>query len=127
MNVNSIRNKWTELHGYIHNFDICVLTETKLNNSIPNSAFNLINFQCNRFDRNANGGGVLTYINNAIYTDTLSQQQLKFRNYGLEVTIDTIKSGAHRSPTAVVIGLYRPPSAGHEWFNLLMELLTIIA
>ena len=108
----------------MQNYDICVLTETKLDNYVDSTAFNLTNYQCNRFDRNANGGGVLTYINNDIYVDTLSNLQHKFRNSELEVTIDTVRSGVSRSSCAIIIGLYRPPSAGSKWFDLFTELIT---
>jgi hypothetical protein len=69
----------------------------------------------------------LTYIKNELHLDTLTQPQIKFRNYGLEVTIDSIKSSAPRFSTAIVIGLYRPPNASKEWFNHFMDLIKELA
>ena len=90
---------------------------------MPDSAFSLENFQCNRQDRNANGGGILTFIRNELHWETLTSIQQNFRNQGLEITIDSVKIKGKTTTTAIVIGVYRPPCAKHEWFNIFNELV----
>src|SRR5206468_861324 len=124
LNVNSVRNKWLELQTYASLFDICVLTETKLDDFVPDCAFALENYQCNRHNRNSNGGGVLTYIRNELHRDTLTIVQQKYRNQGLEITIDAMRTKVKNASTAIVVGLYRPPSARHEWFDTFGELIS---
>ena len=65
LNINSLRNKFDQLKGMILGFiDILVITETKLNDSFPNSQFFIQGYsKPYRLDRKENnGGGVLIYI-----------------------------------------------------------------
>ena len=65
LNINSLRNKFDQLKGMIVGvIDVLVITETKLNDSFPNSQFFIEGYsKPYRFDRKENGGGgVLIYI-----------------------------------------------------------------
>ena len=64
INVNSIRNKFDPIHSILQNglCDIFALSETKLDESFPTAPFHITNFVLHRKDRNAHGGGVITYI-----------------------------------------------------------------
>ena len=61
LNINSLRNKYGPLHALIRgNVDILVITETKLDESFPNSQFALEGYQTPlRLDRNSEGGGIM--------------------------------------------------------------------
>ena len=70
---------------------VFLLKQSSTRTCIPTSAFNLINYQCNRYDRSSNGGGLLTYIKIGIYKESLYAIQHHFCDRGLEVTIDSIE------------------------------------
>jgi hypothetical protein len=59
----SIRNKINFLQNFVDEFDIIVLTETHLDNSIENRDIELDSFDKNpqRKDRTNSGGGLLIY------------------------------------------------------------------
>ena len=64
LNVNSIRNKFESMNELIKdNFDIFLITESKLDPSFPNSQFYIPGYRLFTKDRNKNGGGVIFYIN----------------------------------------------------------------
>ena len=68
LNINSLRNKFDLLSDIVKdNIDILLISETKIDESFPISAFLLPGFSPPiRRDRNANGGGVLLYIRSDI-------------------------------------------------------------
>ena len=68
MNINSIRNKFETLSSLIAgNIDICVISETKIDESFPKKQFLIDGFSPPfRLDRNKYGGGVLVYIRDGI-------------------------------------------------------------
>ncbi len=124
--MNSLRNKWIELQLYVQDFDICVLTESKLDSFIPTSAFNLSDYRCNRHDRNSNGGGLLTYIKNDLHIETLNNEQQKYRELGLEITIDLVRTFntlPFKACSTIILGLYRPPNVKQEWFQIANDLI----
>jgi len=86
----------------------------------------LKNYQCNRQDRNASGGGVLTYIRKELHPEPYYELQLDFNKRGLEVTIDLIKTAKQLSGLIIIIGVYRPPNAKQEWFNLFSQLISVL-
>ena len=61
LNVNSISNKFDQLKLFVQGkADILVITETKLDSTLPTSQFLIDGYTkpyC--FDRNRNGGGIL--------------------------------------------------------------------
>ena len=63
INIRSIRNKINFLQNFVDEFDIIVLTETHLANSIENRDIELDSFEKNpqRKDRTNSGGGLLIY------------------------------------------------------------------
>ena len=46
--------------------DICLFSETKLDETFPNQEFKIHGCKVNRRDRNKHGGGVLYYVNENI-------------------------------------------------------------
>ena len=63
INIRSIRNKINFLQNFVDEFDIIVLTETHLDNSIENREIELDSFDKNpqRKDRTNSGGGLIIY------------------------------------------------------------------
>jgi hypothetical protein len=63
INIRSIRNKINFLQNFVDEFDIIVLTETHLDNSIENRDIELDSFDKNpqRKDRTNSGGALLIY------------------------------------------------------------------
>ena len=66
LNVNSIRYKFADVSCILYEnlADILILSETKLDDSFPDSQFCVNDFALYREDRNGKGGGVLIYIRN---------------------------------------------------------------
>ena len=64
LNINSLPNKFSQLKQLVLKYtDILVLTETKLDDSFPNSQFSVDGFsEPFRIDRNRSGGGVMIYV-----------------------------------------------------------------
>ena len=62
LNVNSLRNKIGAVQELItNNIDICLLSETKIDESFPNQQFNISNYKIFRRDRNKHGGGIILH------------------------------------------------------------------
>ena len=68
ININSIRNKFDHLMAAVlRNFDILLITETKIDSTFPANQFYLNGYNVHyRNDSNTNGGGILVYIRNDI-------------------------------------------------------------
>ena len=64
VNINSLPNKFSQLKELVlKSVDILVLTQTKLDDSFPNSQFRVDGFsQPFRIDRNRSGGGVMIQL-----------------------------------------------------------------
>ena len=76
VNINSIRNKFTDLGFLIRDyFDIITIAETKLDQSFPSSEFALAGYQFPPFraDFKADSGGLLTFVKNDIPARQLDQ------------------------------------------------------
>ena len=74
LNINSIRNKIEDLKYLIaENIDTLLISETKLNNTFPESQFLISGFQPPyRVDRNEKGGGLLLYVREHIPSKKLN-------------------------------------------------------
>ena len=74
LNINSIRNKIEDLKYLIaENIDILLISETKLNNTFPESQFLISGFQPPYWeDRNEKGGGFLLYVREHIPSKKLN-------------------------------------------------------
>ena len=74
VNINSITNKIDALKTIIPgNFDIFIITETKLDVTFLTAQFCIEGFdKLYRLDRNRNGGGILIYLRDNIPTRLLN-------------------------------------------------------
>ena len=79
LNINSVRNKLDALREIIsQNLDILMIAETTIDASFPTGQFTIEGFATLfRLDRNANGGGLLVYVQSDI---SLSQVILLCQN-----------------------------------------------
>ena len=70
LNVNSIRKKFVCFQGLIkRTFDVFLISETKIDDSLPNAQFKIEG--CKRKDRDAFGGGLLFYLNEKLNCESL--------------------------------------------------------
>ena len=74
LNINSIRNKFDIMKPILmHDLDIFMVTETKLDHSFPVSQFNVeVSSTPFRLDQNKNGGGIILYIRSFIIASKLT-------------------------------------------------------
>ncbi|CAF1132148.1 unnamed protein product [Brachionus calyciflorus] len=68
LNVNSIINKLYDIDQILssNQVDVLMLSETKLDDEIPNSFYQNNNYFKLRLDRNSKGGGLLVFIKNGL-------------------------------------------------------------
>ena len=74
LNINSIRNKFSDLQQIIcDSVDILTIAETKIDYSFPTAQFRLANYHTPyRLDISNNSGGILVYIRSNIPTRQLN-------------------------------------------------------
>ena len=116
INIQSLRSKLDILSVEAQPYDIIVLTETWLSNSVPNTDLSIPNFsppyRCDRTDRI--GGGVAVYVRDNLYArkrDDLSVNGLEA--VWLELRID--------QRSLIIGGIYRPPDSNNNHWLLLEE------
>ena len=59
LNRNSVRNKFDSVIEIIKNFNIFLISKSKLDASFPNNQFKISGYKCFRRDRNKYGGGLM--------------------------------------------------------------------
>ena len=73
LNVNFLRNKFESVETLIkEDMDICLISETKLDNTFPNQQFHINGYKSFRSDRNKFGGGIIFYVNENISSKILN-------------------------------------------------------
>ena len=60
----------------IKDFDIFLISESKLDSTFPNSQFKITGFKIFRYDRNRFGGGLLLYVNEKIPSKFLDKHSI---------------------------------------------------
>ena len=106
LNINSIRNKFSRFKDLVlKETDICLLSETKIDDSFPNSQFFGEGYRMFQKDRNKTGGGFILYINEGIPG--------KFRNsYDIKVGSKIIVFEFNISNKKwLLLGNYKPPQS----------------
>ena len=105
LNVNSLQNKVEEVGLLIRKIkaQVFFLTETKIDNTYPDSQFALSSYNIFRKDGKKGGGGVMAY-----HSDTLLSKRLglpwKFTT--IERLVIQSKFGRH---DVFIVGICRPP------------------
>ena len=78
ININSLRNKFESIKPIISpNFDIFLVSETKLDESFPNNQFSISGYRMFRQDRNCFGGGLCIYVKENIASNQLNSHSDK--------------------------------------------------
>ena len=101
-------------------FDILILNETRLDDSIPNSEIKISGYDIVRRDRNRNGGGVAMYIQSCI---TFTNRNDLVHESLEQICVEINKP---RSKLFLVSSWYRPPNSKIEIFNLFEEFLKLV-
>ena len=74
-NINSLRNKTESIKPIISpNFDIFLFSETKLDESFPNSQFSISSYSMFRQGRHCFGGGLCIHVKENIASKQLKVQ-----------------------------------------------------
>ena len=105
LNVNSLRNKIIAVEELMRDkVDICLFSETKLDETFPNQQFKIHGYKMYRRDRNKHGGGVLCYVNENIPCKMVNDEGAPddCEIILIEFSIKTRKW--------LITGLYKPPS-----------------
>ena len=112
LNINSIRAKFDQLKFIIKdNIDILILTETKIDNSFPDSQFIIEGFsKPYRLDRNAHGGGILIYVREDIPSKQLNKHMFAEDIEGIFVEINL------RKCKWLLFGTYHPPNQNDTYY-----------
>ena len=91
LNINSIRNKFQSLVTFVgNNLDILMISETKIDDTFPESQFLIEGFSKPfRLDRTAKGGGILLYIREDIPCRCIKQTTLNnsFEGFFVELNL----------------------------------------
>ena len=66
LNINSIRSKFEIIAETITNFDIFLISESKIDSTFPNMQFKINLYKLFRRDCNRFGGGLMLYLNEEI-------------------------------------------------------------
>ena len=111
LNVNSIRSKKIEVASVLESMDILGLTETKIDDSFPNSQFQVPQFNMYRRDRNSSGGGLMLYVNCKI-PNRERKDLCDFETNGVECMVIEISLQKEK---VFFLLFYKPPSVNDRY------------
>ena len=123
MNVNSLKNKIIAVEELMrYKVDICLFSETKLDETFPNQQFKIHGHKIYRRYSNKHGGGVLCYVNENIPCTMVSVEGVP-DDCEIIVIAFFIKTRKW-----LCTGLYKPPSQNDKYFldnlSLILHKLT---
>ena len=112
LNINSLPNKFNQLKELVLKYvDMLVLTETKLDDSFPNSQFLVDGFsEPFRIDRNRSGGGIVIYVRENIPSKLLTRHFFPNDIEGLFVEL------GFRKYKWLLLGTCHPHSQSDQYF-----------
>ena len=126
LNINSIGGfKFFEIKNMLGNHlsDTMVLSETKIDNSFPDSQSYVKGFKLYRQDRTNFGGGLIIYAR----SDLLTKHIKNIKTTDLEAITVEVRT-QKTSPRFILAGLYRPPKLTKDtWTSQLEKLLVSIS
>ena len=124
-NINSVTafgrlDQLADICATLKLLDILILTESKLDDTIPSSLITLPGYhEPLRRDRNRNGGGVLVYVaENLIFNQKEHLQSEYFEHIWVDVQIRNVRFAIN--------ALYRPPNETSQSHNNFLETATCI-
>ena len=108
---NKIVNKFVATDELIKNkIDICLISETRVDESFPNQQLKLNGYKMFRKDRDRLGGGLVFYVNEQIPRNVLSLGSIPM-DIELILLEFTVKNQRW-----LCVGIYRPPSQNEKYF-----------
>ena len=111
LNVNSLRNKFVAVDELIKNkIDVCLIWETKVDESFPNQQFKINGYNMSGSDRDRFGGGLMFYVDEQIPSKVLSLESIPM-DIELILLEFTVKNQRW-----LCVGIYRPPSQNEKYF-----------
>ena len=112
LNINSIPNKFEGIMGIAEkNLEIFLISETKIDDSFPNTQFFYDGYsKPHRKDRKLGAGGLLLYVNENIPNRVLSEHILPE-----DVEIICVEINLKKQKW-IVMGIYRPPNMNERYF-----------
>ena len=110
LNINSIPNKFEGIMGIVgKDLDIFLISETKIDDSFPNTQFYFDGYsKPHRKDKKLGAGGLLLYVNENIPNRSLSEHTLPD-----DVEIMCIEINLKKQKW-IILGIYRPPNMKYE-------------
>ena len=109
LSINSLTNKFESIKPIISsNFDIFLVSETKLDESFPNNQFSISGYRMFRQDRNCFGGLCICVKENIASKQLNLHLDKETEAIYLEINI--------RSRNWLIVGLYKPPSQNNSLF-----------
>ena len=109
LNINSLRNKVIDLGEILKDLplDYMVISETKLDESFPNSQFKLNGYEVRaRRDRHKHGGGLIEFVRQGFICKRLKKYEPNYSEcICSELTVSKKKW--------IYFSIYRPPSTGN--------------
>ena len=112
INISSIRNKFSSFKDLVlKETDICLLPETKIDDSFPNSKFFTEGYIIFQKDRNKNVGGLILYmLNEGILGKLINSYDFK---EGSEIIVFEFSISNEKW---LLPGNYKPPSQNELFF-----------
>ena len=119
LNVRSLLPKIDEIRFLVHSADLDVvcINESWLDDSVNNNEIAIVGYNVIRNDRNRHGGGVIMYIKETISYICRSDLQ----NQTVEAV--WIELAAQSTNPVLCCSVYRPPSAGIDYYETLLDML----
>lgn len=126
LNINSIRSKMDEVKSIIEKnlVDVIAFSESKIDDTFPNSQFSVDQFNLYRADRTSHGGGVMCYVRSTLphrIRHDLSKRSDTIENVVIELQ--------QKSAKCFLIMIYSSPSTHvtvlHETLSFILEKMFI--
>ena len=100
LNINSIRKKFEMIAETITNFDIFLISESKIDSIFPNMQFKINGYKLFRCDRNRFGWGLMLYLN----------EEIPLNNHPIVPNTEIICIEFHQLKHKwLPLGCYKPP------------------
>ena len=134
INANSIAGfKFLEIKNWLlcGKFDMLIISETKIDETFPDSHFHIDGFRMCRVDRKLGGGGLMAFVRSDVCFSVIKQfknisadELLTFRTESLILKVKV------KQTWIAVVGIYRPPCIPkYKWkyeLSILFEAVTEI-
>ena len=99
-----MRNKFVFAQDLIRDFDIFLISESKLDDTFPNNQFKIDHYKMFRLDRNRYGGSLVLYVNEQVPCKILT-------NYGNPIASGIIILEFYQSKHKwLILGIYKTPN-----------------